>query len=75
MSQFFKNLIKHFAQEIFHYLGYNNALSTFSEFFFTAITKLPLKYTKEILKNTKENTGQWDFSFVTPYKINIVDVG
>ena len=31
VSQFVKKLTKHFAQEICHYVGYNNALSKFSE--------------------------------------------
>ena len=34
-----------------------------------------LKDTKEILKNTKENIGQRDFSFFTPYNIYIGDFG
>ena len=43
-----------------HYLNFQSFPSTFS------IWKLNLKYTKEILKNTKENIGQMDFSFFTP---------
>ena len=37
-----------------HYLNFQSVLSPFS------IPKLHLKYTKEILKNTKENIGQSD---------------
>ena len=33
-----------------------------------------LKYTKEILKNTKENIGQRYFSVFTPYNIYIGDL-
>ena len=52
-----------------HYLNFQSFPSPFS------IRKLHLKYTKEILKNTKENIGQRDFSFFTPYNIYIVDLG
>jgi len=34
-----------------------------------------LKYTMEIIKNTKENIGQRDFSFVNPYYVGICDLG
>ena len=41
---------------IMHYLNFQSFPSPFS------IPKLHLKYTKEIVKNTKENIGPWDFS-------------
>ena len=34
VSQYFNKLTKHFAKEICHYVGYNNALFKFSEFSF-----------------------------------------
>ena len=52
-----------------HYLNFQSFPSL------SSILKLNLKYTEEILKNTKENTGQLDFLFFISYNINIVDVG
>ena len=52
-----------------HYLNFQSFPSPFS------IPKLHLKYTKELLKNTKENIGQWDVFFFTPYNVNTGDVG
>ena len=51
VSHFSKFFTKHFAQEICHYLGYNNALSTFSEFSFAVYY---LKIESEIYKGNSE---------------------
>ena len=48
---FSKDFTKHFAQETCHYLGYNNALSTISEFSFAVYY---LKIESEIYKGNSE---------------------
>ena len=64
------------VQNICHYLGYNKALSKFSEFSLTVFySEIASEiYKGNYKKNTKENIGQRDYPFFTPYNISKGDL-